>query len=128
MIDYFYNETELSSGFIADLWRFNASTGLGLFTGNLGGNLVSRAVSGNNFDDFSLYFTYKKEQSSFNSGAVALFSNYSGGGGFTFGLDNNNYPFIKAGKEGFTFDQFDLGCCEWCFWIQSLSRWSFDQF
>ncbi len=109
MIDYFYNETELDSGLIADLWRFNASTGIGLFTGNSEVNLVSRTVSGNNFEDFSLYFTYEKKRSSFNSGAVSLFSNNSGADGFIFGLDSNNYPFLKAGNEGFSFDNFSLG-------------------
>lgn len=192
MIDYFYNETNLGSGIIADLWRFNASTGIGAFTGNSAvvvqgagessvngvyterGSLSNRPyynlsgestdqdfssiiytsswniidengdvvygaasnsqypwlqnyspvvgsppaptvtpivtnVSGNNFEDFSLYFTYEKKQVDYNSGAVALFSNYSGNGGFTFGLDANNFPFLKAGGEAFTFDDFSLG-------------------
>ncbi len=109
MIDYFYNETELGSGLIADLWRFNASTGIGSFTGNSGANLVSRTISGDNFEDFSLYFTYEKKKSSFNSGAVSLFSNNSGANGFIFGLDSNNFPFLKAGNEGFSFDNFSLG-------------------
>ncbi len=108
-LSYFYGLTDLSTGIISDEWTYNAVGANGDFLGNSASNAVVRTVSGNNFEDFSLYFTYKKLQSSFNSGAVSLFSNYSGGGGFTFGLDANNFPFLKTPADCFTFDSLELG-------------------
>ncbi len=108
-LEYFYGLTNLGSGIVRDIWPYNASAGIGQFAGNSGSNSVSQIVSGNNFDDFSLYFTYTKLQSSFNSGGVALFSNYSGGSGFTLGIDAGNIPFLKTPSDCFSFDQFELG-------------------
>ncbi len=108
-LSYFYSLTNLSSGIIRDQWTYNAATGLGLFTGNSGANLISRPVSGNNFEDFSLFFTYDKRRSNFNTGASYLFSNYSGNNGFSFGLDSCNFPFIKTNNECFSFTDFNLG-------------------
>jgi len=108
-LDYFYDLTNLGSGIIRDRWNYNAATGIGLFTGNSGANLISRSVSGNNYEDFSLFFTYDKRQSNFNSGGVFLFSNYSGNQGFSFGLDGGNFPFLKTRGEAFSFTDINLG-------------------
>lgn len=108
-LSYFYGLTNLSSGIIRDQWTYNAATGLGLFTGNSGANLVSQPVSGNNFEDFSLFFTYNKQRSNFNTGAAYLFSNYSGNNGFSFGLDAGNFPFLKTSGESFSFSELNLG-------------------
>ncbi len=127
-LEYFYDLTDLSTGIISDLWAYNASAGTGQFSSNVSSNAIKKPVSGNNFEDFSLFFTYNKLKSSWNSGAQILFSNYSSGAGFTFGLDANNFPFLKTSGECFTFDAFELGgknclCLQKANNVFSLSRY-----
>ena len=107
-LSYFYGLTDLGTGIVRDQWTHNASTGLGNFTGNSGANTITRVVSGLNYDNFSLFFTYKKEQSTFNSKAVSLFSNISGSNGFDFGLDAGNFPYLKTAADCYTFDEINL--------------------
>ncbi len=106
---YFYGLTDLGTGIIRDQWTYNASLVTGNFTGNSGSNSITRAVSGSNYDDFSLFFTYKKEQSAFNGKAISLFSNISGQNGFDFGLDAGNFPYLRTSADCYTFDKINLG-------------------
>ena len=108
-LEYFYGLTQLGTGIVRDQWDYNASVGLGDFMTNSTANTTTRVVSGLNYNDFSLFFTYKKEQSTFNNKAVSLFSNISGTNGFDFGLDAGNFPYLKTNGDCYTFDKINLG-------------------
>ena len=108
-IDYFYSLTNLSSGFISDVWRYPAMALSGNFLGNSSSNSISRQLIGNNFDDFSLYLTYNKKQSAFNKKSVNLFSNINSIGGFNFGIDDGNFLFLKTNGDCFSFSDINLG-------------------
>lgn len=109
-IDYFFKQANLDSGIIVDRWDYPAASVTGNFSGNSGSNALSRTVSGNNFEDFSLFFTFDKKTSSFNNKGVNLFTNASGANaGFDFGIDQNNFLFLKTNPDCYTFDQINLG-------------------
>lgn len=108
-IDYFYSLTNLDSGLISDLWRYPAQGLSGNFLGNSSSNAVSKQVSGNNFDDFSLFLTFDKRKSSFNNKSVNLFSNINTIGGFNFGIDDGNFLFLKTNGDCYSFDNITIG-------------------
>jgi len=108
-LEYFYGLTQLGTGIVRDQWDYNASAGLGNFTANSSANTTTRVVSGLNYDNFSLFFAYKKQKSTFNNKGVSFFSNISGTNGFDFGLDAGNFPYLKTNEECYTFDKINLG-------------------
>ena len=108
-IDYFFKQTNLDSDIVVDKWDYPAASVTGNFSSNSGSNAFSRTVSGNNLVDFSLFFTFDKKTSSFNNKGVNLFTNASGqNAGFDFGIDQNNFLFLKTSPDCYTFDKINL--------------------
>lgn len=98
-LPYYVSLSQVDPSYITNVWYEPAVTGQGNFSG-----ANSYRTLNNSGDSFTLIFSYDNFRNPV-SGASYLV----GGDNWSFGIDQSNFYFVKAGLEAYTFDEITLG-------------------